>query len=283
MVGIDFHQHVWPDALRRALERRREPPYLRRRELVLPVGGVFEVDPDAYAPESRIDELDRNGLELAVVSLPPTTEPTPDLVEVWHREANALRRSSGGRLLPLACESALSGFPGAIIGAPHLGRSVELLSKLESLGQFAFVHPAAAAGDGRGGWIASGVAYSQQMLAAYADWIASPSQERPRVVFALLGGGAPFQIERLMRRGLDARAPFRSDIWFETSSYGTRSLELSLQTFGAGRLLFGSDAPVDAVADARQVTSSFGVALELELLVSNPLEILGSERARWAA
>jgi predicted TIM-barrel fold metal-dependent hydrolase len=72
-------------------------------------------------------------------------------------------------------------------------------------------------------------------------------------------------------------------MWFDTSSYGVRALELSLQTFGAARLVFGSDAPVDSVVDARRVIRSFGDALETELLVSNPLSILGAERHRWAA
>ena len=49
---VDFHQHLWPDGFRRQLERRTSPPYLRRRRLVLPLGGAFEVDPGAYAPDA---------------------------------------------------------------------------------------------------------------------------------------------------------------------------------------------------------------------------------------
>jgi hypothetical protein len=67
------------------------------------------------------------------------------------------------------------------------------------------------------------------------------------------------------------------------SSYGERALELTLQTFGASRLVFGSDAPVDAVEEALRTLRPFGDALEVELLVSNPLTILNSERRRWAA
>src|SRR5207253_9062202 len=104
-----------------------------------------------------------------------------------------------------------------------------------------------------------------------------------RVVFARLAGGAPFQVERLVRRGLDPRASFAPNMWFDTSSYGERALELTLQTFGASRLVFGSDAPVDAIDDALRTLRPFGAALEVELLVSNPSTILNAERRRWAA
>jgi hypothetical protein len=287
MTAIDFHQHVWPDGFRRALERRTTPPYLRSRRLVLPRGGTSELDPAAYAPEARIAELDRNGLQRAVVSLPPTIEAHPELVDAWHEEALALERSSDGRLVPLASEEAHAGFRGAIVAAPSLedlDAVAPLLTRLEEQGQLAFVHPAAAAPVEQP-WRTSGVAYTNQMLQAYASWLAGGAQRWPhlRVVFALLGGGAAFQVERFIRRGLDPRMPFAANIWFETSSYGERALELTLQTFGAGRLVFGSDAPIDKVSEARTAVSRFGSALELELLVSNPLALLSAERQRWAA
>ena len=146
--------------------------------------------------------------------------------------------------------------------------------------QIVFVHPGPGA-PAAGGWWAAGVGYTAQMQAAYAAWVAGGSTRWPdlRVVFALLGGGAPFQIERLVRRGLDSRAPFAPNMWFETSSYGARALELTLQTFGAGRLLFGSDAPTDPVEDALRMIATFGAALEVELLVSNPLAILNAGQA----
>ena len=120
MTGIDFHQHLWGDAFRRALERRTEPPYLRADRLMLPHGGTFEVDPLEYSPAARLAELDEQGLAHAVVSLAPTTEPTRDLVEVWHEEALQLEGSSGGRLVPLAYCEARSGFGGAIVPATDL-------------------------------------------------------------------------------------------------------------------------------------------------------------------
>jgi hypothetical protein len=286
-MRVDFHQHVWTEEFRSALERRARPPYLRGRRLVLPLGGEFDVDPDSYMPEQRLAALDRAGLDAAIVSLPPTMEPTPELADPWNEGAHRLSVQSNGRLMPLAYNEARVGVLGSIVAATDLldlGSLTPLLDRLEAQHQVLFVHPGpvvAAANT----WWAPGVAYTTQMQAAYATWVASGVRRWPdlRVVFALLAGGAPFQVERLVRRGLDPRAPFAPNMWFETSSYGERALELTLQTFGASRLVFGSDAPVDAVDDALRTLRPFGDALEVELLISNPLAILNSERARWAA
>ena len=287
MIGIDFHQHLWGDRFRRALEHRTDPPYLRGRRLTLASGGSFEVDPLRYTPEARLQELDAQGLEQAVVSLPPTTEPTRDLVEIWHEEALQVEAASAGRLLPLAYREPRAEFQGAILPATDLvdlDSAAPLLSQLELRGQFAFIHPAAAAPVGPP-WQIAGVSYTHQMLQAYASWITDGAQRWPllHVVFAFLGGGAAFQIERLVRRGLDPRAPFAPNVWFETSSYGERALEVSLQTFGPGRHLFGSDAPIDTVGEARAVAARFGAALEHQLVAANPLTLLAAERHRWAA
>jgi hypothetical protein len=286
-MRIDFHQHVWTDEFRSALERRTTPPYLRGRRLVLPQGGEFEVDPHAYTPEARLAALGRTGLDAAIVSLAPTMEPTPELADPWNESAQLLVAQSNGRLIPLAYREARPGFLGAIVAAPDLldlDSATPLLDRLQAQNQILFVHPGPAAPSSRGWW-ASGIGYTAQMQAAYATWVASGVNRWPelRVVFALLGGGAPFQVERLVRRGLDPRAPFAPNMWFETSSYGERALELTLQTFGAGRLVFGSDAPMDSVEDALRMLRPFGDALETALLVSNPLAILNSERRRWAA
>ncbi|HEX4678185.1 MAG TPA: hypothetical protein VH210_03115 [Gaiellaceae bacterium] len=286
-MRIDFHQHVWTDEFRSALERRSHPPYLRGRRLVLPLGGPFDVDPNAYSPEERLAALDRAGLDAAIVSLPPTMEPTPELADPWNESAQQLAAQSNGRLIPLAYGEARPGFLGAIAAAPDLldlDSAAPLLGRLETQNQILFVHPGPAA-PFSSSWWAPGVAYTAQLQAAYATWVASGVARWPelRVVFALLAGGAPFQLERLIRRGLDPRTPFAPNMWFETSSYGERALELTLQTFGAGRLVFGSDAPVDGIEDALRTLRPFGDALEVELLVSNPLSILNAERRRWAA
>ena len=284
MPATDFHQHLWPDGFRLLLERRTDPPYLRGRRLVLPRGGEFHVDPAAYAPEARLDELDRAGFRCSIVSLPPTTEPTPELVDAWHADALELEAATAGRIVPLAYATADPAFVGAIVPAPLLNASEQLLTQLAEQDQLAFVHPAAAE-PGAVAWQTGAVRYAQQMLDAYVYWMATGSRRWPtlRIVFALLAGGAAFQIERLVRRGLDARAVEIDNVWFETSSYGERALELSLQTFGAHRHVFGSDAPIDGLATALGLTRAFGAALETALLIDAPLELLTQTRTRWAA
>ena len=284
MPATDFHHHLWPDRFRRRLERRSAPPFLRGTRLTLPYGGAFDVDPAAYAPEARLAELDRAGLQRAVVSLPPTTEPTPDLVETWHEETLELQAATGGRIVPLAYATADPRFAGAIVPAPLLGDAQQLLTRLAHRHQLAFVHPAPAAPSSPG-WITGAVGYAQQMLEAYAYWLADGARRWPTlpVVFGLLAGGAAFQLERLLRRGLDPQTIHEGNVWFETSSYGERALELSLQTFGADRHVFGSDAPIDPLPSALAATRAFGGAVETALLVDAPLGLLAPARTRWAA
>ena len=284
MTHTAFHQHVWPDEFRLLLERRRQPPYLRGTRLVLRRGGSFRVDPESYSPEVRLAELDSAGLHRAVVSLPPTMEPTPDLLSAWHEGALRLRWETSGRIVPLAYATANPVFPGAVIPAPRLRSSAQLLNRLELQGQFAFVHPAQAP-PSQPGWCTPGAAYAQQMLDAYVYWLAVGAQRWPRlpVVFALLAGGAAFHLERFLRRGLDAQPLQEGSIWLDTSSYGERALELSLQTFGADRHLFGSDAPIDRIEGALTPSRAFGSAVTTALLAHNPLELLPPPEAQWAA
>jgi 6-methylsalicylate decarboxylase len=286
LTHTDFHQHVWPDEFRRLLERRTRPPYLRGRRLVLQRGGSFDVDPASYSPEVRLAELDRARLHRAVVSLPPTMEPTADLVAAWHEGALQLWWETDGRLVPLAYASANPLFPGAIIPAPRLGNSPALLRRLALQGQFAFVHPAHAP-PSRPGWCTPGATYAQQMLDAYVYWLAVGGRRWPElpVVFALLAGGAAFHLERFVRRGLDPQIPTlrQEHVWLETSSYGEQALELSLRTFGAARHVFGSDAPIDRVEGALTPSRAFGSAVATALLADNPLELLPQPEARWAA
>jgi hypothetical protein len=242
---------------------------------VLPCGGSFSVDPDAHAPEGRLAELDDAGLDAAVVSLPPTCEPTADLVDSWHEEALQLEALTGGRLVPLGYCTARPAFVGAIVSAPLLHRSAKLLEQLQEQNRLAFVHPSASP-PLRPAWRTPGVGYTQQMLDSYTWWIAFGAARFPRlqVVFALLAGGAAFQLERFARRGLDADTAFVPNVWFETSSYGEGALDLTARTFGADRLLFGSDAPVDRVQAALRPITALGPALESALLRSNPRELL---------
>ena len=71
---------------------------------------------------------------------------------------------------------------------------------------------------------------------------------RLRVLFAMLAGGAPLQLERFVARGGTAPPP-RPAVFYDTSSYGTRMLEAMAGAVGVEQLVYGSDRPVvDAAA-----------------------------------
>src|SRR5947207_6903505 len=84
------------------------------------------------------------------------------------------------------------------------------------------------------------------MQRAYAAWLAHGVEGWPalRIVFSILAGGAPFQLERMQARGFEIKKALHPTIYLDTSSYGRRALELCLATFGARQIIFGSDAPV---------------------------------------
>jgi predicted TIM-barrel fold metal-dependent hydrolase len=114
------------------------------------------------------------------------------------------------------------------------------------------------------------------MQAAYALWLAEGAERWPRlrVVFAILGGGSPIQLERLRSRGVGIRDTLYPNVFFDTSSYGTRALELCLATFGVDCLVYGSDTPVIDSRPTLDAVRSFGDAVEDALCRQNPARLL---------
>jgi 6-methylsalicylate decarboxylase len=277
----DVHQHLWPESFVRALERRREPPRLRGRMLELRGEGSFEIDLGPHELDRRLARLDRDGIDVAVVSLPPTleTEAHEELRDAYHEGIRELVGASSGRLLALAADERCEGFRGVCISAGALVAGVDpLLDRLESGGGILFVHPGppAAAPVDAPAWWAPVIDYTAQMQAAYAAWIAR-ERERDRrlpVVFAILAGGGPFQLERLSSLGGAAEAELHPNVYFEAASYGRRSLDLCIATFGATQLLYGSDAPVVDPAPTLAAVRSFGDTIARRVLSENPARLL---------
>ncbi|MGZ4396395.1 MAG: amidohydrolase, partial [Gaiellaceae bacterium] len=71
MTVVDLHQHLWPEALLSALSARTEAPFLRGSTVVLGEG-EFELDLREHELDRRLAALDRDGTELAIVSLQTT-------------------------------------------------------------------------------------------------------------------------------------------------------------------------------------------------------------------
>ena len=283
MTRYDVHQHLWPESFISALSRRGERPRLRGRSLELADEGDFEIDLGDHRLETRLAVLERDGIDVAVVSLQPTlgADDVPELVEAYHVGIRELVSASGGRLLALAAGECLDGFAGVSISARALVEDADrlppLLRELEVRNRFLFVHPGP--GHKRAGappWWTSVVDYTAEMQAAYAAWLAHGAEAYPalRVVFAILAGGAPFQLERLRSRGVDARAALYPNVYFDTASYGRRALELCLATYGVRQLVYGSDVPVIDSRPTLRALAEFGDAVSETVRRENPSLLL---------
>ncbi|MEX2613548.1 MAG: amidohydrolase family protein [Gaiellaceae bacterium] len=287
MATIDVHQHLWPEPLIQALARRQRPPRLRGSILELAGERESEIDLGAHDLDARLALLDRCGIDVAVVSLPPTLgihglpeEDATPLLDAFDNGILELKAAARGRLAAFAARAPAEGFAGVCMGAPEL---VDLdavaprLDELEQSGALLFVHPGPAyPPDGTPPWWPAVVDYTAQMQAAYAIWLAHGAERWPglRVVFAILAGGGPFQLERLRSRGVSGREILHDTVFFETASYGRRALELCLATFGVDQLVFGSDAPVIDPEPTLDAVRGFGDAVADALCNQNPTRLL---------
>jgi hypothetical protein len=288
MRAFDVHQHLWPEAFTAALGRRRQPPCLDGRVLRLPGEVDSVVDVGEHDLAVRLALLDRHGLDVALVSVPPgyMTDRDGELADAYHTGVLELVGASSGRIQALAAGVCRDGFVGACVAAADLVAGIDpLLVELREARQLLFVHP----GPPRSlptdapPWWSAVVDYTGQMQAAYATWLARDAtrfSDLP-VIFAILAGGAPIQLERMRSRGLDDRSAIHANVFFDTSSYGRRALDLCLATYGVTQLVHGSDVPVIDPAPTLDAIRGFGDAVETMVLRENPRCLL--ERVRSAA
>jgi hypothetical protein len=288
VVTTDIHQHLWPEAFVAALSARTKPPRLARSDLYLDGEPVWPLDLELHELGTRLELLDRWELDRAVVSLQPTVgldrlpaDEAEDLAGVWETGILELAAASGGRIVPLAASRPAEGFAGLCVAASELLDLDALEPRLEPLvrgGGFLFVHPGSAnAPDGAPNWWTGIVDYTAQMQAAYASWLAAGAARWPKldIVFAILAGGAPFQLERMAARGLDERGAMLPRVWFDTATYGRRAMDLVLSTFGVDRMIFGSDIPVVDPQPGVEAVRSFGEAVAAAVFTANPHQLLG--------
>jgi 6-methylsalicylate decarboxylase len=279
-MTTDVHQHFWPPAFVEALSRRSDPPRLAGSVLELAGERATQVDLAAHDVDARLALLDRCEIDVAVVCLQPTLGADEELAAVYEEGILEAVEASSGRLVALAAGRPADGFAGACVAAPallDLDAISPTLDALERDGRLVLVHPGPARAPlGAPGWWPAIVEYTAQMQAAYTAWIASGADRWPslRVVFAILAGGGPFQLERLRSRGVGGRELLHENVYFETASYGPRALDLCLKTFGVGQLCFGSDAPVIDPQPTLDAVRSFGDAVADALLTVNPSRLL---------
>lgn len=286
MRSFDVHQHLWPESFVAELRRRASHPRLEGSTLVTSEG-VFEVDLDRHHPERRVDELDRDGIDIAVLSLQPSLgiEALPpaerdELEGAWSTGIAEIVASSAGRFRAFAPWRVEPGFVGTSVGASALlsEGGAAILGDVDVAGGVLFIHPEAGGPlpPGRPEWWQWTAVYTWQMQQAYLAWLGGLRARYPRVkaVFAMLAGGAPIQHERLVHRGVHVRQADDPATVFETSSYGRRALELCIETFGIERLVYGSDAPVVDPASTLAAVRSLGTAATRLLLSENAERLL---------
>jgi hypothetical protein len=281
-MTYDLHRHLWPDALVDALRARTSPPCLRDGTLVL-ADGEHALDPAGYGVDSCLAALDRDGIDVAVVSCPPTLgiealdDPEP-LLAAYHDGVQEAMARSSGRLRAFSMHRPEPGFVGTTVAASallDLDGAAPLLDELERGGGVLFVHPGPAS-PARDAWWNACVGYTAQMQAAYAVWLRQGVERWPdlRVLFAILAGGAPIQLERFRSRGFDVRRAQRPNIYLDTASYGRRALELCLATYSSRTLVLGTDEPVIGAAQTLDAVRGFGEAVTETICSTNPRELL---------
>src|SRR5882757_2017386 len=116
--------------------------------------------------------------------------------------------------------------------------------------------------------------YVAQMQAAWFAFLHAgrPAHPRLRVLFAMLAGGAPLQLERYAaRRGVPAPGPDPL-VFYDTSSYAPQMIGAMGTAVGAAQLVYGSDRPV---VDPRPAWPD--PDLRQALLAANPARLLSYE------
>ncbi len=285
MGAIDIHQHFWPTEFIAALAERDGFPRLEGNVLFLPEG-AYEVDLDDHLFERRLALLEAADIDVAVVSLQPTfglealaADERARLEGVWEDGMLEVAAVSGGRIVALAASRPRDGFAGVSVGADTLADLDALAPVLDALGGsgFLFIHPVAGSPvPGAPSWWPALVDYTAQMQRAYFAWLAGGQSRWPNVnvVFAILAGGAPIQLERLASRGVDVRTILYPNLFFDTSSYGRRALEVCIETFGVEQLVHGSDAPVIDPLPTLRAIRGFGESVERLVTWDNPNRLL---------
>jgi len=276
---FDVHQHFLPPPVIDVLRARREPPCLVGRSLELREGS-FPFDERAHDLGERVALLDRDGIDVAVVSLAPTmeTEAHPELRDAYHAGMREVVAAAGGRLRALAAGECLPGFAGTCVSAGALVAGLgDLPRDLTHADGVLFVHPGPPERPPAGApaWWASVTDYTAQMQAAYFSWTSGGAGRHPdlQVVFAILAGGAPFQLERLAARGQDTAGALRGSVHLDTASYGRRALALCIEAVGADRIVFGSDVPVVDSAPTLRALEGLGDSVLETVCCENPARL----------
>jgi hypothetical protein len=296
-MPIDCHQHLWPARLLDALRRRSAFPYLRDWTLYLPGEPPYQVDPAAHDIERRRRQEIADGRRQVLLSLssPLGIEHLPadegaELIDLWHESAlelgdpfrvwaaAAVTELDPDGLAKVLREERIAGLqlPATALSDPAaITRMRPLLDEAEQAGKPVLVHPgpAPACDPGLPSWWPALVPYVTQLHQAWLAWHIAGRRQHPRlrIAFVALAGLAPLHHERLAARGgtLGALDP---NVFYETSSYGTRAIDSLIRVVGVDPIVLGSDRPYAEPADP-----DLGAAFTHALFTANPRRLLTGE------
>lgn len=274
---VDIHQHVWTEPLVDALEHRDRLPFIRREGDHCMVHLVGEtpsgIDLAGERRAARHALLHRDGIDRALIALssPLGIEALPrrearSLIDA-HLAGVAALGPAFGAWGPLALEDACAAdvdrllegscvgisLPAGACASPRALESLHaVLDRVEEIGVPLFIHP----GPGRGEhlpessladplWWPAMTRYVAQMHAAWLSLAVLARRRHPRLrlVFAMLAGGAPLQVERLRARA-GAVEIAGEQTFYDTSSYGPAAIAAMSACVGEDQLVYGSDRPV---------------------------------------
>ena len=287
MTTYDLHQHLWPQAFVEELLARTTAPCLDGGTLVVDEGR-FPFDATEHELELRLAALDRDEIDVAVVSLQPTLgiaaldeDARSRLDAAWVSGMRELVGLAHGRLAALAPDCVLDGFVGTSVSTSaltDLDSCAPLLDEVSRGGGVLFVHPGPVHPRADAPpWWAGIVDYAADMQAAWFSWLDAGRSRWPelRVVFSILAGGAPFHLERLaLRSPLDVRSMLDANVYLDVATHGRRAIELCIETFGVEQLVYGSDAPVVDPAPTLRAIRGFGHAVTRIVQSDNPARLL---------
>ncbi|WP_328538370.1 amidohydrolase [Streptomyces sp. NBC_00344] len=285
-MPADVHQHLWPPDFIELLRGRASSPRLDGWTLHLPGEAPYPVDPADHDIAARTELTRADGLDLALVSLSsplgieylPPAEAAP-LLTAFHDGSLALPAPFGvwaAAALVAPDPQALTreldrGCVGLQLPATALldeagwAHCAPLIETLARADKPLLVHPGAAppAAPGTPPWWPALVPYVHQLHAAWFAFRTFGRARHPglRVCFAALAGLAPLHGERLAARG-GGRGLVDRDVFYETSSYGTRAVDALARTVGIDTIVAGSDRPY-ARPGARPPSADTGRATPL--------------------
>jgi predicted TIM-barrel fold metal-dependent hydrolase len=305
MRSADVHQHLWPEAVTRVLERRGTPPRARwqdgRWRIELHDEPSFDVDPHDHDPCERAAGL---VVDRAVVALssPVGLEALPArdalaVIAAWHEAAAALppelgwwaatpEALAGDGEAQLTREAIAAGAAGVCLPANRLAtpqqanEALPLLNAVADAGAPVFIHsgPASTGTQQDPAWWSPATNYVAQQHAAWHTFHHAIRPELPslRAIFAGFAGLAPLQAERTAAKGGPIGEQTLADplTFYDTSSYGPRAVRAMATAVGIGQLVHGTDYPVHA-QEQDPVDQAFGEGFAQLVRTSSPNRALG--------